>query len=132
MTPALAATSDQRRKYMIDAKTIENIISLKKIKNLNIITDREQPMNSGIGHRRQMSFYDGGDCVMEVDESGSSCLEWDMPVHIDLRKKRLAIRGFAEFILTKQECDLFKIVVKKHGPIIPLSFFTLPTLGGRR
>lgn len=128
MTLAMGAMSERRRSYMIDAENIEDTISLQKIKNLNNITDREQPMHSGINHRKQMRFYDWGDYVMEADESGTSCLEWDMPVHINLRKKRLAIDGFAEFILTKQECDLFKIVVNEHGNTFPLSFFTLPTL----
>lgn len=129
MTLAMDATSELRRSYMIDAKRIENSISLLKIKNLNNITDREQP--SGIDHRRQMRFYDWGDCVIEADESGTSCLDWDVPVHINLCKKRLEIEGFAEFILTKQEYDLFKIVAKEHGNTFPLSFFTLPTLEKR-
>ena len=125
MTLAMDATSERRRNYMIDAKKIEDSISLLKIKDLNNITDREQP--SGINHRRQMRFYDWGDCVLEDDELGSSCLDWDVPVHINLCKKRLEIEGFAEFILTKQECDLFKIVAEERGNTFPLSFFALPT-----
>lgn len=127
MTLAMDAMSERRRSYMIDAKKIEDKISLKKIKNLNNITDREQPRHCGIDHTRQMRFYDWGDCVMEADDSGSSCLDWDVPVHINLCKKRLEIEGFAEFILTKQECDLFKIVAEERGNTFPLSFFALPT-----
>lgn len=114
---------------MIDVKKMEDIISLQKIRNLNNITDRKQPMNGWSDHRREMVFYDADGYVIEADESGSSCFDWDTPVHIDLRKKMLTIDDGASFVLTEQECDLFKIVVKKHGNTVPLSFFTLPFPG---
>lgn len=113
---------------MIDAEKIEDTISLQKIRNLNNITDRKQLMNGWGDHIREMVFYDADGYVIEADESGSSCFDWDTPVHIDLRKKILTIDDGASFVLTEQECDLFKIIVKKHGHTVPLSFFALPTL----